>query len=58
MWRNSVQPIIAMSEKNDHGWLPNEEIFWMDETFPDEIKNILQEADDDGEDYAKGSDHF
>ena len=28
----------------------------MDETFPDEIENILQEMDYDNEDYAIGSD--
>ena len=38
------------------GWLLNGEIIWMDKIFPDEIEKILQEADDDIEDYAIGSD--
>ena len=47
--------IIVMSEIKDHGWLSNSEIRRMDEAFPDEIENILQEMDYDNEDYAIGS---
>ena len=36
-WRNTGQPIIAKAETKDHGWLPNGEIIWMNEAFPDEI---------------------
>lgn len=36
------------------GWLPHGEILWMDEAFSDKIEKI-QEADEDTEDYAMGS---
>ena len=55
MWKNLEQPIIAIPEIEDHGWLPNGKILWMDETFADEIEKIRQEAGDGNKDYAKES---
>ena len=51
MWKNLGQPIIAIPEIEDHGWLPNGKILWMDEM----DEQIRQEADDGNEDYAIGS---
>ena len=55
MRRNTVHQLTAMPEKKGHGWLPNGEIFRMDEAFPDEIEKMCQEANDDNEDYVIGS---
>ena len=49
IWRNTVQPIIAMPEKKGYEWLPNGEIIWVDEAFSHEIEKILQETNDDNE---------
>ena len=35
IWRKLVQLLMAMSQIKDHGWLPNREILWMAEAFPD-----------------------
>ena len=50
---NQLQPIIAILEKNYHACVPNGEIFWMDDVFLDEIRKMLQEADNDGKGYVK-----
>ena len=52
MWRNSVQPIITVTDIKDCGWLPNGEIFWMVEAFPAKIEKTLQEVDNDNKDCA------
>ena len=41
MWRKSVQPIVALPDVTDTGWLVTGEINWIDEAFPEEIELIL-----------------
>ena len=55
MRRNSIKPVIAISEIKDYRWLRKGKILGMDEAFPDEIQQIRQEADDSNVDYAIGS---
>ena len=34
MWRKSVQPIVALPDVTDNGWLATGVINWIDEAFP------------------------
>ena len=51
MWRNSVQPIIAIPDVKNLGWVFKNKILWMHEAFPEEIDKVRQESDDGNEDH-------
>ena len=51
MWRNSVQPIIAIPDVKSLGWVFKNKILWMHEAFPEEIDKVKQESDDGNKDH-------
>eukprot|EP00794_Sanderia_malayensis_P017203 gene17203-biopygen14805 len=43
MWRNASNPILALDDPCNHGWLPNMTINWIMEAYPEEIAELLIE---------------
>ncbi|XP_046854152.1 uncharacterized protein LOC124447292 [Xenia sp. Carnegie-2017] len=63
LWRKAQHPIMALEDPQFHGWLPNLNIDWIAEAYPDDVAELLVERDeesdeesDDQEDSSSGDD--
>ena len=44
-WKCSLTNIVEYPGIMENGWMENDEIFWVDDAFPDNIMNILVNKD-------------
>ena len=49
-WRNAQHPIMALEDPQFHGWLPNLNIDWIAEAYPDDVAELLVEHDEESSD--------
>ena len=50
IWRHSTSPVIELPRLEDNGWTSEEEIYWMDDAFPDDVEELLFNKEDKDED--------
>ena len=49
LWQNATNPTIEYPPLDENGWIPNGEICWLDNPFPDDLEHLLTVDYDDYE---------
>lgn len=49
LWRKAQHPIMALEDPQFHGWLPNLNIDWIAEAYPDDVAELLVERDEESD---------
>ena len=53
LWRRAADPLVEFPPLEENGWMPDGQIFWIEDAFPDDIGDLLT---DEIYDYEFGSD--
>ena len=45
MWRDAHRPFMLCDDPQFHGWLPDMNVKWIDEAYPEDVSNLLMDTD-------------
>jgi hypothetical protein len=57
LWRNSENPRVEFPSLEESGWTSTGEIFWIDDSFPSDVEELLTSENDSDEDEHSNDEH-